>query len=407
MPAHDPMTLNYVLFPAAPLAFGAGKPLDFGLGGDSLDFPFPPTLAGALRAAYETTQGRDADPFQPRSAAMGPALLARADVGGDRLELLFARPADAVCFNSSQRTVHALVTAPKADDVYTDLDDVDDVNRAGAGSLDLLRLQVAPAGDLKPDESRDWWTACDMERWLERNPAVPFPAPTGDEGTGADRRTHVVIDGQSKGASAGQIFRSTGRDFGARLARMHHAANDRPGAIRHEYAIAVQFVPPDGDRLDGVARRVGGEGRFALIRRAASTTLPRPPASLYAATQTENPQRVRFVFVTPAVFDAGWGPHEAVARQTRGAPHDGWFERHGVVCRIVAAAIPRAQSYSGWRPGADGRPPGPGLPTRVLPAGTVYWLEIRSGDPCSLHAQSLCEPRHAHDGWGFGLVGVA
>ena len=66
-----------LLHPTAPLVFGTGKPLDFGIGGDTLPFPYPATVAGALRAQA----GRENAFYEQKTVPVGPPLLVRLDTG--------------------------------------------------------------------------------------------------------------------------------------------------------------------------------------------------------------------------------------------------------------------------------------------------------------------------------------
>lgn len=430
----DPMTFHDYLFcPQTPLVFGDGKPLDFGLGGGSLPFPFPPTLAGAVRAAAETAANRSADPFAS-VAKIGLSALARVAVNdADSCELLFRPAADAIYFDDPTRSVRALRPEPAPTDAYTDLEDEKDKHRSGASSLELLSCINAPSDAGKPAKSPAYWTALELQEWLSRSAAVDeHRVPVGDHGPAASPRNHVTIQPTTKGSAAGQLFRSTGNDFAARLAvnldavpqkrpstpppgggstigaRVDYRAaastsqratplqdtsvtSHRDGAFRHEYAIALRT---NTSSLD-IVRRVGGEGRFALITPAPSASrfaLPKIPDSIKSAASSDVPIRIRFVLVTPALFENGWAPTTAEGTDT--------FQCGLQTCRIIAAALPRAQAFSGWGPS------GPGLPTRVVPAGTVYWIEVTSGDPRALHGESLCAKDHANDGWGYGFVGV-
>jgi hypothetical protein len=79
--------------------------------------------------------------------------------------------------------------------------------------------------------------------------------------------------------------------------------------------------------------------------------------------------------------------------------------------RVVAAAIMRAQNWSGWQPESPGARPGPGRAWRVVPAGSVFWFELPAGsdigNPVALWGQSLCMGHWQRDGWGRCVVGVA
>ena len=172
------------------------------------------------------------------------------------------------------------------------------------------------------------------------------------------------------------------------------------------YAIAVGC---NANELEGQARRLGGEGRFVRIESNTSVPLPRTvPDELKAALQGET--RVRCVLVTPALFETnGWFPDwmkEDLATHKRSGE---WGSDRGIVSvTLVATAIARAQSYSGWRPDIDPKGgPGAGQAFRVVPAGSVFWFDVAEGDGPKLWGRSLCQGQWQRDGWGICLVGLA
>lgn len=379
---------DYLLTPASPLVFGSGKPLDFGLGGDCLDFPFPPTLAGALRAAAASITGHP-DPFADAVKALELSWLALARVTGDKVTLAFAVPADVVYFGGKPRRVVLPADAKPvgaADGPLTDLDiAADGATASPYAGLRLTALQPptvqagAATSDLtKPDaDAPHWWSAEALSAWLSGADLTDEQA-RGIVGPATARRTHVVIDGKTAAADPGGLFRSTALDFAAPLT----------GGQAAEYALAARFAHGG---LDGLARRVGGEGRFAKLEKQRinvfDTALP-PAAAAITGAQT-----VRAVLLTPALFPkGGWCPDGTV---------NGKFVINNVCCSIMGVALGRAQVFSGWQAGGK-----PGTPYRVVPAGTVYWLQIESGNPQDLHLQSLCAPDQARDGWGRVAVGV-
>lgn len=367
---HDAMH-QYLIHPAAPLVFGTGRPLDFGLGGDTLPFPFPSTLAGAVRAAVAAQSGAAPDPFHGREEVrLGPTALVRLASDLTPQTLLLPRPADAVYVGGR---VLPLVPGQVPGACWTDLPD------------GLAPLTLHGAGDAKPDEANAWWTAAEMAAWLQAPRALDGPdRPVGDRGPRSATRTHVVIEARAaKGAEHGGLFRTKGMDFGPPLAHGGYAL----------------WVTTSAGGLAGQPRRVGGEGRLSRI-----ASPPRPlelPALLPLA---DCAVRVRFVLTTPAVFPRnGWRPDWLPA----GANAEGVVPGTDIRIRLAAAAITRAQSYSGWQPRDDGAGrAGPGQPWRVVPAGSVYWLDVVSGDARALHGASLCEGRWRDDGWGYGLVGI-
>jgi hypothetical protein len=377
---------RYLLHPRAPLVFGAGRPADFGLAGSTLSFPFPSTVAGAMRAAHEVAAGRTANPYAANQVELEWLSLARFDWLDDatNAELLLPRPADSVYLNGK---IYALMPREHRKDCISDL----------APELRILEIDAPPA-ELKgkPDEAPAWWTAGAVTKWLAK-PGDCAGLESIEESL-ADTRTHVVVERQGKGAKDGQLFRTTGRDFSPR-------AGSRLGL-----AIAVGLRRIQGSpTLHGEARRLGGEGRFVRVESCPQhVDLPLRPHI--------NGTRplVRFVLVTPAIFEkCGWHPDwmkvvPAPAHADAPGAISGNFKTSGggvLRLTLVAAAISRAQSYSGWQAGKDGRA-GPGQPWRVVPAGSVFWLRVEEGDPADLWGISLCQGRWREDGWGVGLVGA-
>lgn len=389
-------TSHYLLHPRAPLVFGTGKPLDFGLGGDSLAFPFPATVAGALRAAYSAANGQTPDPFATIDGLqLRQIALARFDwLQPDKpATLLLPRPADAVYIN--QKMLH-LAPQPSPAHSWTDL----------APGLQLLALQGENEDKKgKPDTAPAWWSAHDYSLWLADPKSQTQPIISAPD-TQADERTHVVIDPHGKGAVTGGLFRSTGRDFGP-------SPQNNPSEATHGYALVISTQEPQS--LDGITRRLGGEGRFVRFeKQSAALQEPAQPEGLDKAT------RVRFVLTTPAVFpDQGWHPDALAYDPSTNTIHGNLtINGKAIPAQLLAAAITRAQSYSGWQPATDNDPntahqgqPGPGRPWRVVPAGSVYWLQVSKGDAPALWGQSLCaDGPHGQwhtNGWGRGFVGLA
>jgi CRISPR-associated protein Cmr3 len=361
------MNVHHLLHPRAPLVFGTGKPMDFGVGGDTLRFPMPSTVAGALRAAFAAAAGKVPDAFAAECAAtrFGPPLLMRVPADGSAGTVLLPRPADAAYVGG---TVVPLVPREDAIDGVTDTD---------AG---LLPLALQTPTRAKADEAPAWWNAHALAAWLaQRAPAAPGDtAPALPLAT----RTHVTIDPDTGAASDGGLFRSGGIEFGPQ-------PWGAGGGAFHALAVST-----DGSTgLVQAHRRLGGEGRPVRIEPF------QPPAQWPCAVPPGIVQakRIRLVLISPAVFAAGGSMPDGFTAD--GSGYTGTVA--DVRLRIYACALERAAGYSGWRPG------GPGRAWRAVPAGTVYWCEVLEGNPESLWNRSLCQPEWSADGWGHALVGLA
>jgi len=130
---------------------------------------------------------------------------------------------------------------------------------------------------------------------------------------------------------------------------------------------------------------LGGERRMAEVRTSDAAPLPAP----------EIERGFRIVLATPAVFEHGWRPAWIGG--------DGTGELSGLRLRLVAAAVGKPVTFSGWDM-AQRRP----KPTRrAVPAGSVYHFELLDGDPARVadvfHWQSVSE-READAAAGFGVA---
>lgn len=361
----------YFLQPQDPLVLGTGKPLDFGLGGDTLSFPYPSTVAGALRAAHAVASGGLPNAYG-RNVHVGAPLLVQAGDGASSRTWL-PRPADTAYVDGE---VVPLLPHDVDADAWTD------------GPAGLLLLGLQKPSKSKPDRAPAWWDAQLYSKWLEA-PSISGQSAQANSTLGnlaTDPRTHVVVDDVGKGAIMGGLFRTKGVSFTADL---------NMGSL-HRLGLAVRVTTTEANLAENTHRRLGGEGRFARIRSISpDKLLPHQPADLDYA------KHIRLVLLSPAIFPVGgWRPcwlHEDANGKFCG-------ERHGVKLELVAAAIERHGNYSGWRMNENRA--GPGRAWRVVPAGSVYWFKVVSGNPSTLWNQSLCDGEWADEGWGYALVGL-
>ena len=82
--------------------------------------------------------------------------------------------------------------------------------------------------------------------------------------------------------------------------------------------------------------------------------------------------RCRLVLTSPGLFPDGWRPP--------GVDADGRFALGDVRGRLVSAAVPRAQTVSGWDLAAWQPKPA----QRAAPSGSVYWLDQLEATPEAL-----------------------
>lgn len=121
----------------------------------------------------------------------------------------------------------------------------------------------------------------------------------------------------------------------------------------HGFLVAIDGAePPSGGIL-----RLGGDGRGASVS-AANYQSPEPDYDAIAASG-----HCRIILKTPGLFPAGWYPS--------GTDDNMMFSFGGVSGRLICAAVSRSETISGW----DLAEWEPKPAQRVVPIGSVYWLE--------------------------------
>lgn len=376
---------TYLIRPQAPLVFRTGRPFGATGGGETLPFPLPGTVAGALRTAWAEQQ-----PQRPDYAALRERLCA-AEVAGPlaaviaadgHVEPLLPRPADALYLGSGKdMQLWRLQPHELPQDSGCDLPD---------GLLPVLLDPAAPKG--KPSkEAPAFWRAPVLAEWLAGNKPAGPAAQHGIRALPVESRTHVALRADTWASDAGRLFQSAGLDFGAR--------RDEAGGWQAEsYALLARSSLD----LDPALRRLGGEGRLAHI--APSSIWPQPPAGLFDAIAET--RRLRLVLATPALFAGGWRPAWLDDR-LEGSPPD----RPGLRLKLRAAAVERWQAVSGWdmAAGKGGKGGQPRAVRRLVPAGAVYWFDLLEGDAGALAALWLTpladDPQDCRDGYGLALPG--
>jgi len=365
---------TWIIEPRDPLIVRDGRPFGPtpGARAASLPFPFPSTLAGAVR----TQVGRDADGVfdvrrideVKRIAVSGPLLVELDEVNAVR---------------------RWLVPAP-ADTLLLDLDPPHK-DRAICKRLVPLHLPsgaqtnlpggLKPVGLARPDPRKPrgprFWYWDGFSHWLTspREGEVALPE-LGHDGPVPEQRTHVRIRPDTSTAEEGALFQTHGLEF------TQHS--------RQRLALAVitdGILHPDLAPL-------GGERRLVSWRQSQDTPPACPAAVRDAIIQNA---ACRVVLLTPAHFAQGH--------------HPDWLlqPRAGVSPVLVAMAVQRAQVASGW----DlewGRP----KPTRRLaPAGTVLFLRLQ-GDLSAiaqwadgLWMQCISDAEQdRRDGFGLAVLGT-
>lgn len=397
------MTL-WTIEPRDPILLRDGRPFGLAPGAraESLEFPFPSTVAGAARtqagiAAQNPFAGDSAEPLL-QIAVRGPLLVEVGD-DGDALQWYAPAPADAVLLGSAADTekvnVRRMAPQPIPAGAATDLDG------------------LAPVGMMQPDKAKPFggaphfWNWATFEKWLQApdNEDGAEPSAIGHSGPTRESRVHVTIQADKQTAAEGRLFQTKGMEF------TYTEGGDWGTARALGIALAVESASPavSADFPAGYAT-LGGERRLVRWQKR-SDGLPACPDSVRKDVIAHKACRV--LLLTPAVFEAGDRP----AALLTVAP--------GVQAAIVGMAVPRAQVVSGWDYAASKTVNGkikygrPKATRRLAPAGSVYFLKLQGTDAAigafvdrvwmqcvSDGIQGSDIGQNNRDGFGLAAVGV-
>lgn len=381
---------DYLIEPKAPLMFRDGRNFgtDSGLA-ETLPFPRPSTLSGALRTAWAESQ----DNFHYDQAGketllaktvQGP-LLAEIDDQGDK-QVLLPAPADSVCLTdeSGKPSIHRL----KPLTINTDKEGTDLPNQQ------LMPVFLKGGNNSKPSKQAPaFWYLEKMIEWLQDdNNSQSLPAKLqGICNLPVEVRTHVGINPDTQTNEISQLFQTAGLDFSERQLQDDEAsvASQRGWQSSH-YGLLMRF----SDEIPDGYRTVGGEARLAKISNLASAW-PICPQSL--KDSLSKTRFFRLVLITPAIFVNGYLPNFIDPDSLQG-------RLGNLKVSLKAAAVPRWQAGTSWDM-LQGKT-GQGMRTvqRLVPAGAVYWFEIKHGDASQLANYWLTSISDERQNDGYGLV---
>lgn len=380
---------EWLIVPRDPLIFRDGKPFTATPGerANSLPFPFPSTLAGAVRTRSGTdSQGKfDASRIGEllNKSVRGPVLV-ELDADGSITQRYFPAPADALLVEADDKTRvqrHALAPIEMPQGALTDLPN-------------LKLVGHDPHIKDKPYyKAPQFWKWDAMEAWLVRaSDDGPFdPQSLGMEELPRDYRTHVSIESSIQTAREGALFQTSGMEF-TRV----ELNDEKRMKDAHSLAIALET---DAELNPGVDF-LGGERR-AVQWQSASKVFPEAVCPESIVSKIDKHKKCRLILATPAYFAKGYLPE---------------YLESNFGARVVAAALPRYQTISGW----DYAKPKGGEPKptrRVVPAGSVYFLNLENVKDKDIEAfvknvwlQPISDEnegkRFQRDGFGLAMLGA-
>lgn len=346
------MTIEYRFIEPLDVLFLRGNKVfgDPGSYGECLVPPWPSVAAGAIRSRMLVDDGVDLPAFG-RNQVDHPSLGTPADPGSFLLAGFYLA--------RQQHGSTEVLLPPPADLVVSRYSDA-----AGALAVHSLRPLTLPAqlqcsfalerppvlaqgaARSKP-ESGYWLTQDGWASYLLGNTPTAGQLVHASELWTYDPRVGIGMDAGTRSVEDGKLFTTQ--------ALVLHAGVGFVAAVQGAQAPAHGLL------------RLGGDGRAAAI----APVQVQLPAADYA--QIAQAGRCRLVLTSPGLFPAGWA--------LPGTQADGRISLPGgISARLVSAAVPRAETLSGW----DLAKWQPKAAQRVAPAGSVYWLEELQASPEAL-----------------------
>lgn len=410
-----------LLQPRDPLIARDARPFTNAPGGraNTLPWPLPQTVAGALRTHIGNAQGlnwEDGGPEQARTWALkGPLLAVQREQAWlpylPKPRDAFLLPTEADADRDAPRRAFALrpIAEEPADGGYN-------------LPTGMRPIQI-PEEAAKPDaDAAQFWSLQATLAWLADS--APTTAPSSVEQYAAlpkDTRVHVGIDRATLLNREGVIFTTEGLAFadGPLRQRPQEAGDDgaRPGT-----ALLCRVSAPNAWEPHAAFLALGGERRVTNVTPVAADMWPDAKQATIATWLNDLAQRavrrLRLQLATPAIFRDGWWP-DGIDQATRILTIPDWPNGETVRLRLVGAIIDRPQPISGWalnRQASDrqggGLRFGPKATRYAVPAGCVYFLEVDGDEPLALRhletlwLRSICGYQQDRvDGYGLVLPG--
>ena len=390
------MTTTWLIEGRDPLIFRDGRPIGGDAPIETLPFPLPSTLAGAVRGRLATDPVTGQFTLRDDDSAIaellkipvrGP-LLAELKPAGEHAAWLFPAPRDALVRGSDGD----LSIARLLPGILQPGEQLDALAEHG---LHPLFPDTALGRAKPPTDPIAFWTRSAFESWLMgHRPQVRTADDLGIRAFPRESRMHVSMRPGERVAKDGALFETVGLRFAHAPCPQHR--------LRRARHFALAFATPGGvvagrsmQLQPGIAP-IGGERRLA--RWSKSPPWPTPPSDLLQSILTT--ARARLILLTPAIFSKGALPGWS------GQP---WPTQPDLRVTVEAAAVPPAEVVSGWD--LKARKPKP--TRRMAPAGSVYFVRLDGPEAArrawfeSTWLHNIADtPQDRLDGFGLAAIGT-
>lgn len=376
---------EWLIVPRDPLIFRDGKPFTATPGerANSMPFPYPSTVAGAVRTRSGTNPQTGFDTSRVNEllgkTVHGP-ILVELDSESSITEHYFPAPADALLVEANDdQHIYRFALAPitLSEKNFTDLSGL---------------FLVAPRRQIKNKPSKNaprFWKWSELVGWLleAKDSSEPFDSQQlGLDVLPLDRRTHVSIDPLIQASQGGALFQTSGLEF-------TRAVLDDDHRIKNTHSLGLA-LETDAALTPGMGF-LGGERRVAQWQKT-TNAMPNTDKLSDIKAQIKMDKRCRLFLATPAYFSKGHLPEYLETK---------------FGAKVVAVASPRYQTISGW----DYSKPNGGEPKptrRLVPAGSVYFLDLSEVKDIDTFFDSVWlktisdNEQFRRDGFGLALLGA-
>lgn len=326
--------------------------------GYGLDWPWPSTVLGSLRALWgraeehrnNTTWDRTKWQAFTMDVRLGRTLVLHRKVGAHwcHENTMWPAPSDALWLAGRSEVERLDPERPHAPTLGRDDDE----------AREALWRPVLNTRE-KPHPLPRWWS---HEKWIAWLVGLPVCLGDKDKALVPRKRQqiHVGIRSQEGTAEDGILF---SHDVVETL--------DREGDQFNEWAIGVEVeLPKHGGTLPDIAM-LGTGPRISRVE-ALPPSMFEPPTSVLEAFRASPSRGLRLVAVTPLCFDQGWLPN---GFENKNGVYYGKIGSLDVMLR--AAFVPRPVHVVGW----DMAKREPRPTARMVAPGAVYFFERTDRKP--------------------------
>jgi CRISPR-associated protein Cmr3 len=344
----------WIIEPRDPLIVRDARPFgpNPGARANTLNFPFPSTLIGALRTCAGTENGQfNTNRIDEllKATMRGPLLVELAD--DDTISQYYLpAPADALIYRDSEtQDIRRVCLSPR-----TDLN----------GSISNLPDDLCYIGPKERingkaySDAPSFWNVADFAQWLVQPKDSLLDLKSLEphiKNLPKESRMHVSINKDTQTGEDGLLYLTSGLEF----VRVEEQEDEEFHKGFHRLALAVDFSQ-DTKHFTGGLSPLGGERRLMHWYKNAPNLHPfHPDLRNNMIKQIQDDKRCRVILLTPAYFQAGYRPNQQ-------------WEFGGVAATLKGVVNPRYQTVSGWDFALNRSKPS----NRLAPAGSVYYVEF-------------------------------